>query len=155
MFGHSPATLAHAIRTGSWLAREALTDARGIRRYAAAFCVIAVALSLAPFGAFAARIVRPHLTSPAARPHLPYPRVVPYPRLASPLEIGGSQYAPVAWADIPGWSEADHLQAYRAFRLSCRPISAQRKPPADPKALGISLRDPCRAAKAADISDGP
>jgi membrane-bound lytic murein transglycosylase A len=117
--------------------------------------VIAVAaLSLAPFGAFGARIVRPHLTYPAARPHLPYPRVVPYPRLAWPLEISGSQYAPVAWADIAGWSEDDHLQAYKAFRLSCRPISAQRKPPADPKALGISLRDPCRAAKAADISDG-
>jgi membrane-bound lytic murein transglycosylase A len=60
----------------------------------------------------------------------------------------------VAWADIAGWSEDDHLQAYKAFRVSCRPISAQREPPADPKALGISLRDPCRAAKAADLSDG-
>src|SRR6202165_2450998 len=154
MFGHSPATLPHAIRTGSWWAREALTDARGIRRYAAAACVIAVALSLAPFGAFAARTVRPHQPSPRARPHLPSPRVVPYPRLAWPLEISGSQYAPIAWADIAGWSEDDHLQAYKAFRLSCRPISAQRTPPADSKALGISLRDPCRAAKAAEISDG-
>src|SRR6202158_5962651 len=154
MFGHSLATLPHAIRTGSWLAREALTDARGIRRYAAAACVIAVALSLAPFGAFAARTVRPHQPSPRARPHLPSPRVVPYPRLAWPLEISGSQYAPVAWADIAGWSEDDHLQAYKAFRLSCRPISAQRTPPADSKALGISLRDPCRAAKAADLADG-
>jgi peptidoglycan lytic transglycosylase A len=60
----------------------------------------------------------------------------------------------VAWADIAGWSEDDHLQAYRTFRISCRPISAQRRPPADPKALGISLRDPCRSAKALDISDG-
>src|SRR6202165_516332 len=154
MFGHSPATLPHAIRTGSWWAREALTDARGIRRYAAAACVIAVALSLAPFGAFAARTVRPHQPSPRARPHLPSPRVVPYPRLAWPLEISGSQYAPIAWADIAGWSEDDHLQAYKAFRLSCRPISAQRTPPADSKALGISLRDPCRAAKAADLADG-
>jgi len=74
--------------------------------------------------------------------------------LAWPLEISGSQYAPVAWADIAGWSEDDHLQAYKAFRLSCRPISAQRTPPADSKALGISLRDPCRAAKAADLADG-
>jgi membrane-bound lytic murein transglycosylase A len=79
---------------------------------------------------------------------------LPYPRLAWPLEISGSQYAPVAWADIAGWSDDDHLQAYKAFRTSCKPISAQRKPPADPKALGISLRDPCRAARAADISDG-
>ena len=79
---------------------------------------------------------------------------VPYPRLEWPLEISGSQYAPVAWSDIAGWSEDDHLQAYKAFRASCKPISAQRKPPADPKALGTSLRDPCRAARAADIADG-
>jgi membrane-bound lytic murein transglycosylase A len=98
--------------------------------------VIAAALSLSPF------------TAHAARPHLPYPR------LAWPLEITGSQYAPVAWADIAGWNEDDHLQAFSAFRASCTPIAAQRKPPADPKALGNSLRDPCRAAKAADISDG-
>src|ERR1700731_4529366 len=154
MFGHSPATPPHAIRTGSWLAREALTDARGIRRYAAAFCVTALALWLAPLGAFTARLVRPHPPSPAARPHLPSPRIIPYPRLAWPLEISGSQYAPVAWADIAGWSADDHLAAYKAFRLSCRPISAQRTLPADPKALGISLRDPCRAARASDISDG-
>src|SRR6202165_730224 len=152
MFGHSPATLPHAIRTGSWWAREALTDARGIRRYAAAACVIAVALSLAPFGAVAARTVRPHHPAPRAPPHLPSPRVVPHPRLAWPLEISGSQYAPVAWADIAGWSDDDHLQAYKAFRVSCRAISDQRKPPA--QALGISLRDPCRGAKALDISDG-
>jgi membrane-bound lytic murein transglycosylase A len=89
-----------------------------------------------------------------ARPHLPPARPVPYPRLALPLEIGGSQYAPVAWSDIAGWSEDDQLQAYHAFRLSCKPISAQREPPADLKALGTSLRDPCRAARAIDISDG-
>ena len=84
----------------------------------------------------------------AARPHLPYPPLV------WPIEIEGSQYAPVAFADIAGWNEDDHLQAFSAFRASCKPIAAQRQPPADAKALGPSLRDPCRAAKAADISDG-
>jgi len=134
------------------LAREALTNARGLRRYAAAFCCgIAVALSLAPFAAHGARGTHP---SHGVRPHLPHSRPVPYPRLAWPLEISGSQYIPVPWVDIAGWSEDDHLQAYKAFRLSCRPISAQQTPPADPKALGISLRDPCRAAKASNISDG-
>jgi membrane-bound lytic murein transglycosylase A len=99
--------------------------------------VIAAALSLAPLAAY------------AARPHLPYPQ------LAWPLEISGGQYAPVAWSDIAGWSDDDHLAAYKAFRASCAPVVAQRKPPADPKALGISLREPCRAAIAAGISDGP
>jgi membrane-bound lytic murein transglycosylase A len=87
-------------------------------------------------------------TAQGARQH------VPYPRLDWPLEITGSQYAPVAWADIAGWNEDDHLQAFNAFRASCKPIAAQRNPSADPKALGGSLRDPCRAAQTADISDG-
>src|SRR5665647_813500 len=93
MFGHSPATRLHAIRTGSWLAREALTNARGIRRYAAAFCVIALAMSLAPLAAIAARKLHPAHTTERAQRHLPYPR------LEWPLQISGSQYAPVAWAD--------------------------------------------------------
>jgi membrane-bound lytic murein transglycosylase A len=92
-------------------------------------------LSLSPFAAH------------AARTHLPYPR------LAWPLEITGGQYAPVAWADIAGWNEDDHLQAFNAFRASCKPIAAQHTLPTEPKALGISLRDPCRAVRAADISD--
>jgi membrane-bound lytic murein transglycosylase A len=133
------------------LAREALTNARGIRGYAAALAVIAIAVSLASFAADAAR------TRHSARsnaPPFPPPRQIPYPQLAWPLEISGSQYAPLAWADVAGWSEDDHLQAYKAFRSSCRPIAAERTPPADPKALGTSLRDPCRAARALDIADG-
>src|ERR1700739_3253927 len=150
MFGHSPATRPHAIRTGSWLAPEALTNAGGIRRYAAAFCLIAVAL--APFAVYAAhRELHPGPTYSAP---LPNPRPVPYPRLEWPLEISGSQYAPVAWSAIAGWNEDDHLLAYKAFRASCRSIAEQQNPPADPKALGTSLREPCRAAKALDITDG-
>ena len=71
----------------------------------------------------------------------------------SPFEVAGGQYEPVAWADIAGWAEDDHLQALNAFRASCKPIAAQTKPPADPKALGISLRDPCRAVRASAIAD--
>ncbi|MGZ5877457.1 MAG: murein transglycosylase A [Bradyrhizobium sp.] len=133
------------------MAREALTNARGIKLYATTFFVIAVALALAPFAADAARNAR---MAHIARPVLPHPRLVPYPRLAWPLEINGSQYIPAAWADIGGWNEDDHLQAYKAFRASCKPIAAERNPPPESKALGTSLRDPCRAARAADISDG-
>jgi membrane-bound lytic murein transglycosylase A len=129
------------------LAREALTNARGIGGYATASCVIAVALATAPVAARMPRV------TDSSRPHLPHHRLLPYPNLAWPLEISGSQYAPVEWTEIAGWNTDDQLQAYRAFRLSCKPISAQQEPPADPKALGISLRDPCGVAKAADISD--
>ncbi|MBS0528532.1 MAG: murein transglycosylase A [Proteobacteria bacterium] len=70
-----------------------------------------------------------------------------------PLEFTGSQYIPVTWADIVGWADDDHLQAYKAFRASCRAVAAQRIPAVGQKALGTSLQEPCRAAKAANISD--
>lgn len=71
-----------------------------------------------------------------------------------PLQITGAQYAPAAWSDIAGWSEDDHLAAYKTFRDSCKPIAAQTKPPPDSKALGSSLRDPCRIARGLELSDG-
>ena len=70
-----------------------------------------------------------------------------------PFEIMGSQYAPVGWADIAGWGDDDHLAAFQAFRTSCKPIAAQRIPPLDSKALGSSLRDPCVAARSAEVPD--
>ncbi|WP_322514963.1 murein transglycosylase A [Rhodopseudomonas palustris] len=70
-----------------------------------------------------------------------------------PIEIPGGQYAPVKWDQVAGWDADDHLAAFRTFRESCRPIVARRKPVADTKALGSSLAEPCRAARAAEISD--
>ncbi|MGB9115087.1 MAG: MltA domain-containing protein [Bradyrhizobium sp.] len=125
-----------------------------MRRLAAAFFVIAIVLSLAPFAANAARKAYAQRATRSAHSHLPNAHPVPYPRLEWPLEISGGQYAPLAWSDVAGWSADDHLQAYKAFRTSCASIAGQRKPPADPKALGTSLREPCRAAKALDITDG-
>jgi membrane-bound lytic murein transglycosylase A len=111
--------------------------------------VIAAALLLAPVIAHAVRV---HAAR-TAPPDLPHPRAVPYPQLAWPVEISSGQYAPVAWAEIAGWAEDDHLAAYKAFRVSCKSIAEQHNLPSDPKALGTSLREPCRAAKATDISD--
>ncbi|MDE2330326.1 MAG: murein transglycosylase A [Bradyrhizobium sp.] len=158
MFGHLPVTSPHAIRTGSWSARAARSSAailrflqrglqagirnfkskdgpRGGVKFVVAVAATAVSLSLAPL--------------PADGSHA---RRLPYPRLAFPLVISGSQYTPVAWADIAGWKDDDHLAAFRTFRASCKAISARAGPPGD-KALSGSLREPCRAAKAADIAD--
>jgi membrane-bound lytic murein transglycosylase A len=132
------------------LAREAPTDVNIRRRYVAAFCAAVVVLSAVPLADLAARSLRSYQAAPMPI----HPRVIPYPHLELPLEIAGSQYVPLAWADIPGWKEDDHLAAFQAFRASCRPIAAQNAPQPDPKALGMSLRDPCRAARALDISDG-
>jgi membrane-bound lytic murein transglycosylase A len=133
------------------LAPEARTKVIRLKRCVAVLYVAAVAQALLmPFIALAAR---PHHSRSSAA-HIPSQRPVPYPHLALPLTINGGQYAPLAWADIPGWSDDDQLAAFRTFRASCRPIAAQHDLPSDPKALGISLRDPCRAARAIEISDG-
>src|SRR4051794_18200455 len=100
MSGHSPATRLLATRIGSWLALEALPNARSLRRLA--WWAVALVLLLVPLCAYAARHVRshspPHSVSSPGRP-------LPYPQLELPLQIGGSQYAPLAWSDIAGWNE--------------------------------------------------
>jgi membrane-bound lytic murein transglycosylase A len=111
------------------LAPAAFTNRRCRQSVAATLCVIAAAILPAPTIA--------HVVSK---------------NVEWPFEIIGSQYAPVAWSDIAGWAEDDHLQAFGTFRTSCTPITAQHNPPVDSKALGGSLRDPCYAAKSADIS---
>jgi membrane-bound lytic murein transglycosylase A len=107
-------------------------------RYVAAAAAIAVSLSLAPLPSADGRHSRHHL---------------PYPKLALPLVISGSQYVPLAWTDVAGWDDDDHLAAFKTFRASCKAISAEPHGTADPRALGRSLREPCRAAKTADITD--
>jgi membrane-bound lytic murein transglycosylase A len=102
----------------------------------------------------AATATRMAHTAHAIRSRAAPVRPIPYPRLDWPLQISGSQYQPVAWRDVAGWSADDHLEAYRAFRISCKSIAQQHAPPAEDKALGTSLREPCRAARALDIADG-
>ncbi len=128
------------------MAPEALTNTRNLARVALA--VIAVLSLLVPLGVLAARHLR-HV-----HPHQPTPRALPYPQLEWPLQISGGQYLPQAWSDIAGWNDDDHLAAYKAFRTSCKPIAAQTAPPADSKALGTSLRDPCRIARGLELADG-
>jgi membrane-bound lytic murein transglycosylase A len=109
--------------------------------------LVALALSVIPLAAMAARKAR-NTHSPA-----PAPRQIPYPRLDWPIVVNGGQYAPIAWNEIAGWASDDHVQAYKAFRVSCASIAAQRNSPEDSKALGASLREPCRAARSRDITD--
>ena len=113
--------------------------------------VTVLALSVIPLTAWAARKARTSLASRSAQ--LPAPRVIPYPSLEWPIVVNGGQYTPLNWADIAGWASDDHVQAYKAFRVSCGSIAGQRNPPEDSKALGASLREPCRAAKAQEITE--
>jgi membrane-bound lytic murein transglycosylase A len=129
-------------------------SANRLRYSVAALGITVAAIALSPFAAEAVRSVR---SPPPAARHLPYPQ------LAWPIEITGSQYIPLVWTDVPGWSEDDHLAAYKTFRASCKPIVAQRDSStdakasdtkaSDTKALGDSLRDPCRDARSLELSD--
>ncbi len=69
----------------------------------------------------------------------------------APFEIPDSQYLPVAWRDIAGWREDDHLAAFSAFRTSCKSIPVRVAAPPPAKALGGSLQTPCRAAAGASV----
>jgi membrane-bound lytic murein transglycosylase A len=112
-------------------------------------------LSLIPLADLTARTYRSRHPAPPPAAVI-HQRAIPYPQLELPLAINGSQYIPLGWSDIPGWSEDDHLAAFRTFRASCRPIAAQdaMSVPPDTRALGASLRDPCRTARSTDVSDG-
>ena len=103
-----------------------------------------------PFAVLAAHRWRSH---PASPPRVAE-RALPYPKLDLPPEISGSQYFPLRWSDIPGWNDDDQLAAYQTFRASCKPIAAQHDAPPDSRALAVTLREPCRAARATEISDG-
>ena len=113
MSGHSPATQALAIRTGSWLAPEARPDAR--RLAGLAFGAIALVCSLAPVDSLAARHGRPQKSS-----HPPPVRQLPYPELELPFQINGGQYAPVAWAEIAGWNWRTEFEGLLAIAESMR-----------------------------------
>ena len=77
-----------------------------------------------PLAELAARSYRSRHAAPPQAPVV-HQRTIPYPQLELPLAINGSQYLPLAWSDIPGWSEDDHLAAFQTFRASCKPIAAQ------------------------------
>ncbi|MCC8935337.1 MltA domain-containing protein [Bradyrhizobium sp. Arg68] len=127
------------------MALEALTRHLSYGRLAVASCALAVVCSTAAIAA-------QHYRSRHAAPRHEHSRALPYPNLELPLQVGGSQYQPLAFANVPGWSDDDQLAAYKAFRTSCKPIAAQHGQ-AEAKALGGSLRDPCRIAKGLEISD--
>ncbi len=136
------------------MALEAPTKVKRLKRIIAVLCVAAVAQAMMPFVVLAARGWRSHHAAPPKSAETrSAERTLPYPLLDLPFEISGGQYFPLAWSDVPGWNDDDQLAAYQTFRASCKPIAAQQNPTQDSRALSASLREPCQAARATEISD--
>jgi len=146
-------TSLRAIRTGSWLGRKA--DSKEDAAPGARTGRFGAWLSAGAAGLFAAGLAITDVEARTAGRHVSHdhheaPKRGP---VVWPLEVPGGQYAPLKWSDVVGWADDDPLPAFKTFRTSCKPIAAQKGPLADSKALGTSLRDPCIAARAEDISE--
>jgi membrane-bound lytic murein transglycosylase A len=141
-------TSPRVIQTGNWLERKADSEKRstpGAWISHVSLWLYAVAAVSLPLVADA-RPARHHASQSEYhhRHHGP---------VLWPLEIPGGQYAPLKWSEVNGWTDDDPLPAFKTFRASCKPIVAQTVPPTEIKALGNSLLDPCKLARAANISD--
>ena len=67
----------------------------------------------------------------------------------APLKFPGTQYEPVAWADLDGWASDDHAAAFSTFLASCRALTISRRQAADPTPIVAALKDVCTRAFAA------
>lgn len=147
-------TSLRAIRTGSWLGRKADSKDRTAPgavagRFGAWLSAAVVACFLGDLA-----IADAHArTAGRHASHSLHHEIGKRGPVVWPLEIPGGQYAPLKWSEVVGWTDDDPLPAFKTFRASCKPIAAQKGPLAESKALGTSLRDPCIAARAEDISD--
>jgi membrane-bound lytic murein transglycosylase A len=66
-----------------------------------------------------------------------------------PLGAPDTQLEPVQWADLDGWDADDHAAAFTAFRQSCAPFLARKRPPTDLRPIYGGLWAVCKRAAAA------
>jgi membrane-bound lytic murein transglycosylase A len=63
------------------------------------------------------------------------------------LKFPDTQYEPVEWANLDGWTSDDHAAAFATFLASCRALNASRQP--SPVAMTEALKAICERAVAA------
>ncbi|HML06594.1 MAG TPA: MltA domain-containing protein [Xanthobacteraceae bacterium] len=66
-----------------------------------------------------------------------------------PIKFPDTQYEPVEWTDLDGWTSDDHAAAFAAFLASCRALNGERRPGRDGAALVEALKNVCRRGFAA------
>ena len=66
-----------------------------------------------------------------------------------PIIFRDTQYEPVDWTDLDGWSDDDHAAAFAAFLASCRTLNAKHYRDRDFGPIPTALKDICQQAKQA------
>ncbi len=67
-----------------------------------------------------------------------------------PIKFRDTQYEPVDWTELDGWSSDDHAAAFAAFVTSCRTLDAKHNNrERDLSAIPLALKDICQRAKEA------
>jgi membrane-bound lytic murein transglycosylase A len=69
---------------------------------------------------------------------------------AAPLKLfPDSQYEPVEWTDLDGWTSDDHEAAFATFLASCRALNGKRRQSGQMTAINDALKDICERGQAA------
>ena len=79
--------------------------------------------------------------------------LVPAAAQMNPLKIPNSQFEPLAWSDLAGWSEDDHLAAFKTFMDSCKAILPRVSPGREAGPMFDALQDVCRRGRTYVASD--
>ena len=67
-----------------------------------------------------------------------------------PLVLPDTQYEPIEWSDLEGWTSDDHAAAFAAFLGSCRTLQNRRRQSArDLTPIPAALKDICEDARQA------
>ena len=68
---------------------------------------------------------------------------------SGPIVLPDTQYEPVEWADLDGWTSDDHAAAFAAFLGSCRTLQNRHRQARELTAIPAALKDICEAARQA------
>jgi membrane-bound lytic murein transglycosylase A len=68
---------------------------------------------------------------------------------SGPIVLPDTQYEPVEWAGLEGWTSDDHAAAFAAFLGSCRTIQGRRRQARELTAIPAALKAVCEEARQA------
>jgi len=69
------------------------------------------------------------------------------------VKIPNSQLEPLAWSDLGGWAEDDHMSAFKTFMDSCKAILPRTSPGREAGPMFSALQHICRRARSYVASD--